>query len=245
MSLETEISGLTSTAKALIDIYAGKNAAIDKSVAAAVAAVPNMERTWYVNQITGSDDNAGTAAAPLATIEKAMSSTPAGGTCNVRLQADYIHTKSTVITVRNLLISSDVSGLKRKFTVTYQLGTDGQYFMSGFAMASSSTVAFLDVTQVMPSPAGLNPVPTGTANIMFRSFSLQIAALYAVKYAACDLQMPADFVGWLAMQHNNALILQVVSSSFPSGFAGRYAYGVPAGALAKDYPNIMTNLTSL
>ncbi|MBF8705090.1 hypothetical protein [Pseudomonas putida] len=245
MSLETEIAALTATAKSLIDYFNLKKSDIDKAVAAAVAAVPAMERTWYINQVTGSDDNAGTIAAPFASIDKAIASTPSGGTCNIRLMSDYIHTKSTVVSVRNLLIASDVTGVKRKFSLTYQMGSDAQYFLSGFAMSSSATVAFLDVLQVMPSPAGLNPAPSGTANIMFRSFSLQIAALYAIKYASCEMQMPADFVGYLALQHTNGLVLQVVSSSFPSGFAGRYAYGVPAGALSKDYPNIMINLSTL
>ncbi|MDM9555664.1 hypothetical protein QU926_18755 [Pseudomonas asiatica] len=245
MSLETEISALTATAKSLIDYFTGKKTGIDQAVAAAVAAVPAMERNWYVNQVTGSDDNVGSAAAPFASIDKALNSTPVGGICNIRLQADYIHTKNSVVSVRNLNILSDVTGTKRKFSLTYQLDQLGAYFLTGFLASSSSSIGFLDVTQVMPSPAGLNPAPAGTANVMLKSGSTQIAAVQALKYASSEMQMAADFAGCLALQHSNAIILQVVSTTFPSGFAGRYLYGVPAGALPKDYPNVMTNLASL
>jgi len=245
MSLETEVAALTATAKSLIDYFASRKTSIDLAVAAAVAAVPAMERNWYVNQVTGSDDNVGTAAAPFASIDKALSSTPVGGICNVRLQADYIHTKNTVVSVRNPNILSDVTGTKRKFSLTYQLDQLGSYFLTGFLASSSTSIGFLDITQVMPSPAGLNPVPTGTANIMLKSSSTQIAAVQALKYASSEMQMAADFVGCLALQHSNAIVLQVVSTTFPSGFAGRYLYGVAAGALPKDYPNVMTNLASL
>ncbi|MGE8395629.1 hypothetical protein HFV04_013030 [Pseudomonas sp. BIGb0427] len=245
MSLETDVANLVTKTTDLISYFNGKKAGIDAAVAAAVAAVPNMERTWFVDYLAGDDQGAGNLQTPFKTINKAVASTPVGGACNIRLMSDYTHSGALVVSVDRLNICSDTPGVKRKFNMSYYLGADGNNGLSGFALASSSSLGFLDLTLTLPSPAGITPAPGGTANVMLKSYSTQITSSQALKFAACDVQMAADFGGWLMLQHVNAVILQAVSTNFSSTFPGRYIFGVAAGTPSKDLSNVLTNLATL
>ncbi|MCT4497632.1 hypothetical protein N0U25_07495 [Pseudomonas sivasensis] len=244
MSLESEIANLVTKATDLIAYFTGKKAAIDQAVSAAIAAVPALDRTWFVNQLTGDDSGPGTAAAPLKSIDKAISNTPAGGYCNVRLMSDYVHATNPVAT-RVLNISSDVSGTKRKLNLAYQLSAEGAYSLSGFGMTSGGGLGFLDITLVLPTPVGLNPAPVGTANVLIKTYSSSIVSAYALKLVACDVQAPAEFSGALVTANNNAVSLEVMTTTFPSSFGGRYVQGVASGTASNTLSNVLTNLASL
>jgi hypothetical protein len=66
------ISALTSEAARLLQVFQTKESSINAQVAAAVAAVPTMTKTYYVDAVAGNDSNAGTSAAPWLTLNKAL-----------------------------------------------------------------------------------------------------------------------------------------------------------------------------
>ena len=245
MSLETDVANLVTKTTDLISYFNGKKAGIDAAVAAAIAAVPNMERTWFVDLLAGDDNGVGSVEKPFRTINKAVASTPAGGVCNVRLMSDYTHSGALTIPLSKLNICSDTPGVKRKFNITYYLAGDGNNGLSGFVLTSGAGLGFLDITLTLPSPSGVTPTPVGTANIMLKSYSVQIVACQSLKFAACDVQMASDFTGYLMLFHNNAVIFQAVSTSFPAAFPGRYIFGVAGGTPSKDLSNVLTNLATL
>ncbi|MEX5515723.1 hypothetical protein [Pseudophaeobacter sp. 1A09344] len=84
--LNDAIAALNSAAGA----YNGKKTEIDNAVAAAIAAIPNNFKVFYVDQVGGDDASPGTVAEPLASISRAVALTPRGGICQVRLASDYI-----------------------------------------------------------------------------------------------------------------------------------------------------------
>lgn len=244
MSLESDVANLVTQTNALLDYFKTRKAGIDQAVATAIAAVPNLERTWYVNQQTGDDTAAGTAAAPLKTIDKAVANTPAGGSCLIRLQADYLHSTAIVAAQRVVNIMTDTTGVKRKLTLTYQ--TDGtSAYLSGIGLPSWGSLGLRDVTLVLPSPAGIVPPPSGSANSVIKTYSSSIVSMLALKLDSCDVQAPADFVGFLMPGSANGVVLEVISTSTPSGFAGRYVTGVAGGAASNTLGNVVTNLASL
>ncbi|KRE07471.1 hypothetical protein ASE63_22490 [Bosea sp. Root381] len=59
---------------------------------------------FFVNQGSGSDNNIGSAASPLASILEAMRRTPIGGICNIGLTGDYSHNQITRLNGRRLNI---------------------------------------------------------------------------------------------------------------------------------------------
>ncbi|CAI8780265.1 hypothetical protein [Pseudomonas donghuensis] len=245
MSLETDVANLVTKTTDLISYFNGKKAGIDAAVASAVAAVPNMERSWFVDFLAGNDKGVGSAQEPFKTINQAVASTPVGGVCNVRLMSDYTHSGALLVSLNKLNICSDTPGVKRKFNISYYLAGDGNNGLSGFVLASGEGLGFLDITLTLPSPSGVTPPPVGTANIMLKSYSVQIVACQALKFAACDVQMAADFSGYLMLYHNNAVIFQAVTTSFPAAFPGRYIFGVAGGTPSKDLSNVLTNLATL
>ncbi|NHM19506.1 hypothetical protein [Tritonibacter mobilis] len=61
------------------DAYNGKKAEIDAAVTAALQAIPNMVRTYYVTQGSGDDAGPGTVADPLNSVGEALARIPGGG----------------------------------------------------------------------------------------------------------------------------------------------------------------------
>ncbi|MEG0858974.1 MAG: hypothetical protein RSD81_06525 [Pseudomonas sp.] len=244
MSLETDVANLVTKTTDLIAYFNGKKAGIDAAVAAAVAAVPLMERIWYVNQLSGDDSAAGTLNAPLKTIDKAASNTPAGGVCVVRLQTDYVHSTALVSALRVLNILSDVVGTKRKLSLVYR--SDGEFpYLSGFGLPTWGAIGLKDIQLVYPSPAGMNPAPVGSANAMLKIYSANVSSIIALKLDACDVQAPADFSGCMMPANGNAIAFESIATSYPTGWAGRYISGVAAGTDTKTLSNVMTNLATL
>ncbi|MFG0552140.1 hypothetical protein [Pseudomonas sp. yb_9] len=244
MSLESEIAALSSKVTSLIDYFNGKKAGIDASVSAAVAAIPLLERVWYVNQQTGDDNAAGGVNTPLKSIDKAVANTPAGGMCLIRLQTDYEHSTAVVSTQRVVNITTDVSGVKRKLTLKYI--TDGtNSYLSGIGLPSWGSLGLREITLVLPSPAGVVPTPGGSANCLIKIYSSSVVAMLGLKLDACEVQAPADFIGYLMPGTANGAVLQVTSTSMPSGFGGRYVTGVASGTASNTMSNIVTNLATL
>ena len=243
MSLESSVADLTTASTALLAEVRGKMASIDQSVAKAIAAVPSMSKTFYVDPIAGVDTADGSAAAPLKTIQKAVSNTPVGGVCKVLLTADYTLDNNVSIDLRCLDIGSSVAGTKRKLTLTYGLSSDGSPRLNGFTFANGAALMLGDLIPVLPSQAGVSP--TSFNNSMFKTGSSGSTPSLGVKLSNCDVQSAADSTATLFVLLSSAIIFEAVGSTFPANFGGRYIGGIASGTAVNTHNNILSNLTTL
>ncbi|MNJ47134.1 hypothetical protein D3C77_422820 [compost metagenome] len=196
--------------------------------------------------MTGIDTNDGATATPLKTIDKALANTPVGGICRVYLQADYQMLVNITVEGRFLTVFSDASGVKRKILPAYYPSSDNSVmYMAGFALTNGGSVMLQDMTIPLPSPAGLSLQPTGFTWSLFKTTSNGGTPFVPIKLTSCEITAPADFLGWIIGSPNSAVIFEVLSVSFPSGFNGRYVHGVVANTAPATLSNILTNLPAL
>lgn len=246
MSLESQIAALVNETNGLLTTFNNKNKDINAAVAAAIAAVPSNSKSFYVNPLMGDDSAAGTAAAPLKTIEKAIANTPAGGVVMAYLQTDYVFPANITVDSRFLHIRSDVSGTKRKIISNYYAAnSSAETYLAGLVMANGAQVMVTDLTLQLPSPAGFIPAPVGFTNSFFKTSSWAGTVIAAVKLTACEVTATADFAGWIFGSPNSAIVFEVLSVTFPSNFGGRYVHGVASGTNPATLTNILTNLSAL
>ena len=246
MSLESSVADLVTVGKDLIATYEGKINAINAAVTKAIASVPRFDKKIYVNQITGDDNAAGTAEAPLKTIAMALTITPQGGFCDVVLQADYTMTQAIAVLGRVLNIYSDQTGVKRKLKPIYYLTTNGAAnYLSGFLCYSGGVVMLGDVTLELPTANGVVPAPVGTRNAFFTSNTSGGSDEVRAKLSSCDVVAAAGSTAFLAGAGASSISLQVTAVTFPENFAGRYIYGVAAGTNPATLSNVLTNLPTL
>lgn len=245
MSLETDVANLVTKTTQLIDYFNSRKAGIDSAVANAIAAVPLMAKTFYVDQVAGVDTAEGTSAAPLRTIQKAISNTPIGGVCKVLLATDYVLDVNAGVDLRCLDIGSSVSGVKRKLTLGHSASSDGSMRLNGFTFANGSALMLADVTLVLPSPAGITPAVPAFNNSVFKTGSSGSTPIFSVKLSGVDVQSAADSTAMLFLLLSSAIVFEAVGSTFPSGFGGRYIGGIASGTAVNTHNNILSNLTTL
>lgn len=253
MSLETDVAALVTQTTKLIDYFGTKKSDIDKAVAAAIAAAPETSRSWYVDPVNGLDTNAGTQAAPLKTINRAIAMTPPSGVCTAYILDDYdmpagIGSLNSVL----ILIGVAKNGVRPKLKPKYITSTDAAQItttnMTGFNMyLASNLISFRDIDIYLPSPAGFTPAPNNArAGSFFRGFSsVNVPTVFNVSLENVAVTMAADWFGNFIGVTSSSVILATTNVQFPSGFAGRYISNVAAGALVKDLGHVMSNLASL
>lgn len=242
MSIESQLAALTETNNKMVEYFSGQKAAIDKSVAAAVAAAPSMTRVYWVDSQLGSDANLGTAASPFQTIQQAVNATPDGGRVQVWLAKDYVLDKHVTMNGRKLILAGE-AGAGRKLTLNEFL-QDGESLirMGSFWLSSQSTIEFANLTlSLPPSAAG------------------ELSAYYALAFSSgssapinmqmrlynCSFELRGTYRGRLFGAGAVLFTLALVGTALPSALNGLIIPGVSAGTLSKDVPNIMTNLSSL
>lgn len=254
MSLESSIADLTTAANGLITYFNTKKAGIDAGVAAAIAAIPDTTRIWYVDQINGLDTNAGTQVAPFKSFEKAISSTPKSGFCFVYMTNDYtLNTVPYVGCSTFRIIGLPTNSVRPKLKPVYLPSVDGggvttAYNMSGFNLAlNNNAISIRDVDLVLPTIAGLAPVPNNArAGAFIRTLAgSDLPASLNVIFENVVCTKAADWFGVLLGVTGSGLIFACNASTFPGDFAGRYVSNIAAGALTKDQGQIISNLTSL
>lgn len=86
MSLESTIADLAAASREQTSVVAGKMTEIDKSVAAAVKAIPELHKNIYLSN-DGNDDNDGSQSTPLKTIQSACNRVPRGGSATIYLRS--------------------------------------------------------------------------------------------------------------------------------------------------------------
>lgn len=249
MSLESEIAALSSEARALLNYYAARKAGIDAAVVAAITAVPETNRNWFVDPVAGLDTNPGTTAAPFKTIEKALASTPNSGVCGVYLLRDYDLASQVDITCSLLVIRGSIG--TEQLRVKYYTNTNNgasDTRLGGFAFQrQGANIEMRELTLVLPSPAGVNPAPVGNRpNSLFRTFgSYSVPPVMGVQMNTVVVQKAADFVGYLISATSSCVALGCGGVSFPTDFAGRYIDGIAAGTDTKTISRVLTNLATL
>ena len=247
MSLESNIGDLVTATNALLAAVSSKMADINGAVAKAIAAVPANKRTWYINQQTGLDTNDGSAAAPLKTLSQAISNTPHGGYVLALLQADYTMTADIRLEGRNLEFRTDTLGTKRSLRLAYvPTAPEGTAsYLTGLICSLGGLFALRDVKLVFPTANGVVPVPSGFTNSFFKGDGAGGSPVVGMKMTSVDVEEAAGATGCLCGQGTAALALEVSATTFPTGFAGRYVYGVAAGTAPNTLPNLLTNIPSL
>jgi hypothetical protein len=252
MSLESQIADLVTATNSLITTFNGKKASIDSAVAAAIAAAPETLRTWYVDQVSGLDTNAGTSpAAPFKTIGKALASTPAFGVATVQLLSDYTFNEVTTQNAANLVLVGN--GVVRNLYPKYYqvLGSDGitpSTVMGGFQLVTqASNIEIRNCNLVLPTSAGVAPVPTVNRSTGFvrTNGTGNVPPFLGVALSSVAVTMAADFIGSLIGATVASISLTAISSTFPSGFGGKFIGGIVSGTLPKDTSNVMSNLAAL
>ena len=153
MSLETDVANLVTKTTQLVDYFNGKKTGIDAAVAAAIAAVPINKKVYCVHPLLGLDTNDGTIDRPLKTIEKAISNTPVGGVCSIRLMADY-NMAPNVISVEGVAVElrSDIIGTRRIVRPTYfKEETAGATVISCFSANIGAQFCVRNISFELPS----------------------------------------------------------------------------------------------
>ena len=247
MSLESDVANLSTQVTSLIDYFKAKKAGIDSSVAAAIAAVPETTRNWYVDQVAGLDTNPGTAALPFRTIEKCLASTPNSGVCGVYLLKDYDLASQVDITCSLLVVkgATGVEQLRAKYYTNINNGVS-ETRLGGFAFQrQGANIELRELTLTLPSPAGITPL-NSRANSLLRTFgSYSVPPVMGVQMNTVVVQKAADFMGYLISASASCVALGCGSVSFPSDFAGRYIDGIAAATDTKTLTRVMTNLATL
>lgn len=245
MSLESGIADLTKAASDLIATFNGKNAAINTALTAALLAVPVNKKTYYVDYVAGSDANDGKLATPFKTIDKAIASTPYGGICTVLLISDYDMMADIAVEGVALQLASSVSGTKRKINPKiYQYNGSSESRLAAFSLQTAASAALKDMSIVFPSVTGLSSAPAGGPNTFFRGSQSGQAPLIQIKLLDSEVVDVPGANAVLAYAPTSAMLLEAYNTTFPSGFGGRYIFGMASGSQASSNNNVLTNLTT-
>lgn len=132
------MSQLINEVNALVTTFRDKDKAITSALTAAVAAAPTLERTFYVDAVTGNDNSEGTQAAPFKTLKKAVPAIPYGGGGIIYLAGAQEHIIDSLIQVpwRSIIFAA-TPGASEKPTIKNVCTTDDNS-TAGFAMNNAS-----------------------------------------------------------------------------------------------------------
>lgn len=260
MSLTTDIATMVARYEALAAVFDGKKNEINAAVNAAVAALPGMARTYFVDAVNGNDANSGlTEAAALQTINRAFTLAGPGRDIEIKLMSDYVMT-SVIGIPRSSNVSIVADGydittnpdLRRKLTLSVYANANasvsGDWQMTGFRLQYPGS-CFFDMTAleiVMPdAPAG-----TATAshyNGVLSQNAVHSPAFTAMQMRACNITLSENPAGWM-LGLLNARTAALVSSNVTydtNKMAGRWISGVAAGTVPSSSNRILSNLGSL
>jgi|GEM_PF-5900536 len=199
MSLETQIAALVEAANSLTNAVSGKMAEIDQAVDDAVTGIPleirkQMDRTVYIDQTNGDDNNDGSSNSPLKSVGRAAQLTPSGGSLNLLLLEDYVfavreRAEFTNIQVRIARAGPDNKRLK--FSGFIDL--NNQYHCNNFYAYRNCAFQFFGVDIELPDmPLGANVDTRTTQNssIIGSNSIGDVAAPLSIRLAGCNIVVP-------------------------------------------------------
>ncbi|KJK20356.1 hypothetical protein ACIOVF_04115 [Pseudomonas sp. NPDC087612] len=244
MSLETDVANLVTKTTDLISYFNGKKAGIDAAVAAAVAAVPAIARTFYVDGTAGDDLALGTQAAPMKTISAALSATPEGGGCVIILLKDYVLSSPLVVRNRRVTIRGDVdSELSRKLILNEYITSNGQRSMGGFQQVGSVSLELAYLTVSLPAGES-SSTPINAYYSLTYAGSLGPATL-AIRLFNIAFELRGTFVGKIVGPNASTVVFSVANTVIPTALEGSILPGVPAGTPPGNLSYLLTNLLKL
>ncbi|MEJ8676009.1 hypothetical protein [Chromobacterium amazonense] len=246
MSLEGKIAELVTAANGLISVFSGKKNEIDKAVSAAVVAVPELRKRWYVDQVNGSDSNPGTEKLPFANIKKAVDATPVGGVAVIFLKSDCDLADLVVITGKCIQIYG--MPRKKKIKVSYYdavLADQPKRYLSGFFLDYGSQMILEGVEIVLPSGEKEDSGKTNTHYTSFiKTSGWSSSPILAVSFADCKFTIPDSFKGWL-LGGPGVVSFTISSAEVEGKLQGRYVYNIAAGSKSVEQIRILTNVEIL
>jgi len=144
-TLEQEVATQTAKVQELVDYFNAKKGLIEAAVAAAVAAVPVMEYSFYVDAAAGNDSNDGSLGTPFLTLATAVEKCPVASHCTIYLRASQTHTLDRDVNANAAYINILEWGSLTATPTTIHTGTydDGTWTQSHSITTSNSlTLAF-------------------------------------------------------------------------------------------------------
>ncbi len=197
MSLEQSIADLVA--------IGGQNLALPQAIAdtatqklAAMAAtyqghLASFNTTFYVNAVTGSDNNAGTVAAPFATIQKAVALTPRGGRCLVILASNITLTADVYLDGIYLTVKSSGG---TKYAISFDryiidTTTPNYRAVRGFRLFGGSGLQLSGVTINYPVLDGAYTNYTAANSTLIGSIGSDNWFMINVTISNCDVNIPA------------------------------------------------------
>lgn len=203
MSVETQIADFNAQAAVNIGLpqqiaaqATANNAALLATMQGRIAA---MSTEFWVDQTLGLDTNAGTAAAPLKTIQKAIDLTPPGGVLKARLARDCLVTADIMVDNRRVNILSANA-------TRYRLMFDRSFYETGgvqyrrpfkFIIKNSPHLNFESITVAVPAADGIYAAMNGStyhSSIVGASW-FNDTGLPRISFAYCDIEIPAAAFG--------------------------------------------------
>ena len=110
-----------------------------------------MEKTVYVDQVNGNDDNDGTQARPFKTLQKAFNSVPVGGVVNVHLLSDYVLTSIETLYHRTCNLNLNGKTLTTEINPTSPFSSSHAGFR-GFIRLHNSVLQIIAITGKIVTP---------------------------------------------------------------------------------------------
>ncbi len=228
MSLDAEISLLTSTASSLIDTFNKKNASIESRVQAALASAPQLKRTYHINQVNGNDSNVGNAESPLKTFDEAILRTPYGGRVEIIMYSDYRFSSPVKAGGISMYIRPYQNGLSRKLRVYFDAKSEeGELRVGGLNATDSMEVHFNNIDIFMPDTTNVSGTIGAHSSCLGPRYSGD-ATLFTLKFSYCTIATPANTT-FLIAQSPSAIILQVAITTVSASMSGRWVQAVSAG----------------
>ncbi|MEM1077460.1 MAG: hypothetical protein AAGI09_02935 [Pseudomonadota bacterium] len=243
-----EIANLVSATNALLDEIIGKEGVRDAQVLAYGAQINGVianflsasRRTIFVHATLGDDLNPGTEAEPMRTIDEALKSIPAGGQLTVNLLSDY--TVDRVITLQGG--SLFVAGYNEQHRLTFADVNPLDRTLErspGFMPVQGGNLQYVRLQNLYVSGANV-PTPPECLSPGF----FQVNGLMAVRFHACELELPAGSDQNVFASPNGGVVTLVVTNSIvPPEMAGRWVDNVAAGTDPLTLRTVVSNLSAL
>ncbi len=246
MSLETAIAGLTNKATELLDYFTSAKTTIAKAVADAVAAAPEISRTFYVSQSNGDDNALGKMDSPLKTIDRAIAATPAGGVTDIILLDDYTLASNVSVGSRRIIIRGETESTNtRKLILNEFLVSNGLKRFGGFQVNRAASLDLADMTIMLPDSAGGLPVGMDSYYALIFAGGSRLPGFMQIKFYNVAFTLRGTFTGKIVGSGFPSLAVTASACTIPTALEGSLIAGVAAGKDPNTIPNLLTNITKL
>lgn len=258
MSLTSDIATLVARADALFDMFDAKKSAIDAAVAAAIAALPDIARLYYVDQVAGNDANSGLVPEqPLQTINRALSLAGAGRYVDIRLMANYTFTTPRIglRAGQHLKLTSHLSttgSIRYKVFLGLHARDDvetiGDWEVGGFYCPTYGTnsINASSVEIVFPAAPGTGVMVNDSYNGLLKGNVTDGPPMIGLELNHCTVTRPAGSVGVIFGARTHFAALMVKNTTFVSGdMAGKWVAGVAGGSTPASVGWVASNLATL